>query len=99
MTREEIIAKINSKVRNSAIDAFTDLQLNTILLAITKGSVVASVEEGTEFQQMIIDNPDIPIMAYVSDDTVYTKDKDVVLWRIPGRGIGQVAIDFITDER
>jgi hypothetical protein len=98
MSPEELTAFINTYF-GSAVDAFTNARMKTVLLMLSTGSLVSTVETGVQFQQMIEDNPDLPIMAYVANDTVYTKDKDVVLWRIPGRGVGQVAIDFITDER
>lgn len=98
MTPEELQSFID-KYFGSAVDAFTNARMRTVLLMLSTGSLVSTVATGEEFEQLITDNPDLPIMAYVANDTVYTKDRDVVLWRIPGRGVGQVAIDFITDER
>lgn len=99
MTKEELIQQIEAYVRNSAVDSYTNLRLQSILLALTKGSIVSTMETSAEFDEAIADNPTTPIMAYLADDPTYTGASDVVLWRIPGRGIGQLAIDFITDER
>lgn len=98
MTPEELDQFID-RWFGSAVDAFTNARMKTVLLMLSTGSLVSTVATGIEFQQLIMDNPDLPIMAYVANDTIYTKSQDVVLWRIPGRGVGQVAIDFITDER
>lgn len=83
----------------SATDAFTNQRMKTILLMLTTGTLVSTQETGEDFAELVADNPDLPILAYVANDTVYTNQQDVVLWRIPGRGIGQLAIDFVTDER
>lgn len=98
MTNDEQIAFINQYF-GSAVDAFTNARMKTILLALSSGSIVASFATGAEFEQAITDSPDMALLAYVADDPVYTGGADVVLWRIPGRGVGQLAIDFITDER
>lgn len=98
MTKEEFIAFINTWA-NTATDAFTNQRMKTMLLQLANGTIVSNLETGVEFQQAVAANPDLAIMAYVANDTVYTKQRDVVLWRIPGRGVGQIAIDFITDER
>lgn len=57
------------------------------------------MSDSDAFDDHVAANPDMPVIAYVERDDKYTGDVDVVLMRIPGRGVGQVAIDFITDER
>lgn len=99
MNKEQVISSIESYVRNSAIDAFTNLRLNSIQLTLANGGVLAVFDTGEQFQQAVVDNPDTPIMGYVAQDNVYTFDEDVVLMRVPGRGVGQIAIEFLTDER
>lgn len=99
MTKQELISFIDAFVRNSANDSFTGLRLNTILKNVVAGGIADDYASGEEFEQAIADNPDSPMLGYVEFDDVYTKDQDVVLLRIPGKGVAQVVVDFVTDER
>lgn len=97
MTPTQIESFINTYM-GSAVDAFTNARMKTILLALMSASVTNAYTTAEEFQAAITANPDISIMAFVAQDDIYTGDEDVVLLHVPGRGVGQVAVDFITDE-
>jgi len=53
MTKEELISFINTYVRNSAIDAFTNDRLNTILLGLAIGGVTDHFDTYAEFKTAI----------------------------------------------
>lgn len=97
MTPTELNAFIE-RYMGSAVDAFTNARMKTVLLSLLSAGVTNAYATSEDFQAAIIANPDISIMAYIAQDNVYTGDQDVVLLHVPGRGVGQVAVDFITDE-
>lgn len=95
MNQQQAIQTTNQYIRNSAVDAFTNVRLNSILLFLLAGGAVApEFSTGIDFQASVEGNPDAPLLAYVADDGVYTFDTDVVLLYVPGRGVGQVAVNF-----
>lgn len=98
MTPEEQKQYINTWVRNSAVDAFTNLRLNTILLALLASGVPGKYATSADFDAAIAANPDATIIGFLAQDDEYTGEEDVILMRIPGRGIAQIAADFLTDE-
>lgn len=81
MTREELISKITAYVRNSAIDSFTDLRLQSILLAIVGGGVSAVYETSADFDVAIAANPDEYQKAYLVKG--YEGDRDVIYEYFP----------------
>lgn len=56
MTNEELKAFIDAYVRNSAIEAFRDLRLNTVLNALLTGGVTDSFETYADFKEAIEEN-------------------------------------------
>lgn len=56
MTPTESKAFINQWVRNSAVDAFTNLRLNTILLQLVTGGITDTFDNLAAFRQAILDN-------------------------------------------
>ena len=96
MTKEQAIAIINTRVKNSAVDAFTNASLNSVLLYLVSGGITTAYNTVEEFQAAIAATPDTIMMAFIAQDNVYTGDEDVVLINVPGQGVGQVAVDFFT---
>ncbi|WP_276483550.1 hypothetical protein [Paraflavitalea pollutisoli] len=95
MTQQEAIQITQQYIRNSAVDAFTNVRLNSVLLFLLAGGGVApEFATGEDFQTAITDNPDAPLLAYIAQDDIYAFDTDVVLMYVPGEGVGQVAVDF-----
>jgi len=93
-TRDELIAITKTFITKSAVDAFTNNRLNTVLLGLLSAGVMPSYATAEDFDEAMAAYPDLPMMAYVENDTVYTKDTQVVLMFVPGKGVGQVAVNF-----
>lgn len=92
MSKQEQIEKIERYFLNYA-------PIVQMLKDALESGYTTPLETSEQFDQQVTENPDMPVLAYVAEDDKYTGDDEVVLLRIPGRGIAQVAIDFITDER
>ena len=56
MTPTESKAFINQWIRNSAVDAFTNSRLNTILLQLVTGGITDTFDNLAAFRQAILDN-------------------------------------------
>lgn len=98
MTNAELISFINQWVRNSAIDAFNDTRLNTVLLALVNGALTNNYATYEDFAAAITASPDAILIGFVAEDDELTGDENVVLMRVPGVGIGQLAFDLLTEE-
>lgn len=97
MTPEQQTDFIN-RFMGTAVDAFTNARMKTILLALLSAGVIKAYSSSADFDQAVADNPDTIIIGFVAQDTEYSGEDDAVLIRVPGRGIGQMAVDFLTDE-
>lgn len=95
MTPAELQIFIN-RYFNTAVNAFNNDRMITVLLALLSAGVTAAYDTAEEFQAAVAANPDISMMAFVAQDNIYTGDEDVVLINVPGQGVGQVAVDFFT---
>lgn len=98
MTNAELISFINQWVRNSAIDAFNDTRLNTVLLALVNGALTNNYATYEDFAAAVTASPDAILIGFVTEDDELTGDENVVLMRVPGVGIGQLAFDLLTEE-
>lgn len=98
MTNAELISFINTWIRNGAVDAFTNLRLNTVLLAIVNGGMTNTYATYEDFQAAVIASPDAILIGFVAQDDTLTGDDNVVLMRVPGVGTGQLAFDLLTEE-
>lgn len=98
MTKEQLITNINRYVRNSAVDSYTDLRLNSILLAIVGGGVSGYYATFEEFQAAYEASPDEALTAFVSDVSAYGFN-DVDLKYIPGVGVSVAGLQLIIDIR
>lgn len=98
MTNTELIAFINRWVRNSAIDAFTNERLNTVLQALINGALTNNYATYEDFAAAVTASPDAILIGFVAQDDELTGDENVVLMRVPGVGTGQLAFDLLTEE-
>ena len=56
MTNEELQIFINTWVRNSAVDAFTNLRLNTVLLQLVTGGITDTFDTYDDMKARIASN-------------------------------------------
>lgn len=98
MTRAKLISMINSYVRNSAVDSYTNLRLNAILLAITGSGVSAVYDTFDEFQAAYESDTATGLKAFVADAAEYGF-QDVILEYLPGVGVMVGGLQLIIDLR
>lgn len=56
MTQEQLISFIDTYIRNSAYEAFTNLRLNTALRSLATGGITNTYETYAEFESAILAN-------------------------------------------
>lgn len=98
MTRAEAQYILDTYIRNSAVDAFTNLRLNSVLNLLMNGSISVLYSTFTEFEAAYTASPDAQISAFVEDVGEYGF-YDVQLIYFPGVGVSVAGLQLIIDLR
>lgn len=94
MTQDELIVFIDKWIRNSAVDAFTNMRLNTILKQLTTGSGVVVFDSYESFETLYTTFPDQQFVAIVTLDEKYGND-GVEYKYIPGLGVMLAGLELV----
>ena len=94
MNNEELISFIETYVRNSPTDSFTNLRLNAILKNLAQGSSVTVLETYTDFELLYTLAPTKQFVAIVTEDDKYGND-GVEYKFIPGLVVMLAGLELI----
>jgi len=94
LTKEELISKINTYVRNSAVDSYTNDRLNSILLALAGGASNEVFQTYTDFRAAYQADTTKSLKGFIISDDVYFNN-EVVYEFIPEVGVMLGGLELI----